>query len=64
MNAAPRKPPAPKPRMTGQHALECPVCEGIGYTRETATRMREDGKRTEELGYGCLACRGTGRRRE
>lgn len=34
----------------------CDTCGGRGYTKETATTMRD--KRTTALGSGCPECRG------
>lgn len=41
------------------HELECPRCEGIGYTPATAPRFED--KTTVQLGSGCERCLGTGR---
>jgi len=52
-----------KSRTTGKHPSECPACEGMGYTKASATEMeRQDGKLiTVMLGSACLRCHGTGR---
>lgn len=51
------------------HKDECPVCKGVGYTRETATEFNysppsEFNKGqylTVKPGSGCPRCGGTGR---
>lgn len=50
-------------RITGKLLTECPTCEGIGYTTNTAptTQKQSDGKLvTLKLGSGCEKCLGTG----
>lgn len=62
-------------RITGQCNTECPVCNGIGYTRDTAPAMHtrfdeelqarvefatEYHNMVPQLGSGCPRCLGTG----
>lgn len=46
-----------------KHPNECPDCNGIGQTKETATEVRQVGKkyRTVAQGSGCPRCLGIGR---
>ena len=46
-----------------KHPNECPACQGIGQTKETATEVEHDGKqyRTIAKGSGCPRCLGIGR---
>jgi RecJ-like exonuclease len=50
-----------------KHPDECPACEGLGVTEDTAPerqRSRVDGKnvwRTVRQGSGCPRCMGVGR---
>jgi len=54
-------------RLTKAKPTECPVCQGIGYTRATCPeleqRIDKDGRTklaTVRLGSGCPRCLGTG----
>lgn len=54
-------------RVTKAKKSECPVCQGIGYTRATCTEIGQaidaDGRTrlfTRFIGSGCPKCMGTG----
>lgn len=57
-------------RITKAKETECKTCAGLGYTPETADRMRTRRDRehgvveveTIRKGYGCLDCGGTGQK--